>query len=215
VLLLGRKYLTRVTFSHDENAVENLATDAADDPFALRVHPRSSRRSRNHTQLFCLEYGVERVTILTARSRSRKRRDSILAPSSPTRLLACCTAHSRLGCAVTPVMCRRLVPCSRNASAYRRAPSTVSMWKKSAAMISSACAVQTLPPPRATSPRRRIDAHAVQDLPDRRGTQAMAKPNQLAMDPPMTPLRILSASRSTSALIAAAVEGHPVRRRAV
>ncbi|MFJ5991406.1 hypothetical protein [Lentzea sp. NPDC092896] len=42
---------------------------------------------------------------------------------------------------------------------------------------------QKLPPRQAASTRRRIDARAVQDLPDRRGAQAMTKPNQLAMDP--------------------------------
>jgi len=43
---------------------------------------------------------------------------------------------------VTPVMCRRLVSCSRNASACRRVPSAVSMWKKSAAMMPVAWAVR-------------------------------------------------------------------------
>lgn len=65
VRLVGREDLTRVTFSHDEDVVENLAADAADDPFAMRVHPGSSRRSRNHTQFLCLKHGVERVAILT------------------------------------------------------------------------------------------------------------------------------------------------------
>jgi hypothetical protein len=113
------------------------------------------------------------------------------APISPARFLACCTAHSLVGCTVTPVMRRRVVPCSRNASAYRRAPSTVSTWKKSVAMMPSGLRVQKLTPGRAASPRCRIDAHAVQDLADRRGAQVMTKPNQLAMDPPMSPPRIL------------------------
>jgi hypothetical protein len=96
---------------------------------------RGARRSRNHTQLLCLKHGVEGVTILSVAVTQQ--------------------------CAVT---CRRLVPCSRNASAYRR---------------------------RIASPRRRIDNRAAQDLPDRRGAQAMTKPNQLAMDPPMSPPRII------------------------
>ncbi len=40
-----------------------------------------------------------------------------------------------MGCAVTPVMCRRLVRCSRNASAYSLRPTAVSRWKNSAAMM--------------------------------------------------------------------------------
>jgi hypothetical protein len=43
--------------------------------------------------------------------------------------------HSRVGLVVTPVMCRRRVPCSRNASAYSLRPVAVSRWKKSAAMM--------------------------------------------------------------------------------
>ncbi|KJK57318.1 hypothetical protein UK12_17300 [Saccharothrix sp. ST-888] len=43
--------------------------------------------------------------------------------------------HSLVGWAVTPVMCRRRVRCSRNASAYSRLPSAVSTRRKSAAMM--------------------------------------------------------------------------------
>ena len=79
--LRHREYLTCVTFSHDEDVVENLTADASDDPFAMRVHP-------------------------------------------------------------------------------------------------------------AASPRCRIDARAVQHVPDRRGADAMIKPNQFAMNPSMSPPRI-------------------------
>ncbi len=47
-------------------------------------------------------------------------------PRSAARFLACRTVHSRVGQVVTPVLCRRLVPCSRNAGAYSRLPSAVS-----------------------------------------------------------------------------------------
>lgn len=77
-----------------------------------------------------------------SRSRSRKRSDSTRRPNSTARFLACCTVQRPVGCAVTPAMCSRRAPCSRNTSAYTRRRSTRSMWTKSQAMMPSACAVR-------------------------------------------------------------------------
>ena len=50
---------------------------------------------------------------------------------------------------------------------------------------------QELPPVLPSSPRSRVDAGAAQDQPDRRRSDPMAEPDQLAMDPPVTPAGIL------------------------
>jgi hypothetical protein len=96
-----------------------------------------------------------------AGSRSRKRRDSARVPRSAVRFRACCTAHSRVGLVVTPVMCRRRVPCSRNASAYSLWPRAVSRWKKSAAMMPWALVGEELLPGWAGASRCRGDARRV------------------------------------------------------
>lgn len=99
VRLVSRKDSTRAGFSHDEDVVENLTVDAADDPFAMRDHPGSSRRSRNHTQLLCFKYGVKALLYLPSRSRSRKRQ-RLHARSEPSARFRACTVHSRVGCAM-------------------------------------------------------------------------------------------------------------------
>lgn len=46
--LIGGKDLTRVGFSGDEDVVEDLAPDGADDAFAVGVHPGCLRRALDH-----------------------------------------------------------------------------------------------------------------------------------------------------------------------
>jgi hypothetical protein len=101
---------------------------------------------------------------LPSRSRCRNRRESMRMPRSAARFRACCTVHSRVGSAMTPVRCRRLVPCSRNASAYSLLPSAVSRWKKSAAMTPSAWAVRNS---RQVGPERRGVPDMVLEWPGR------------------------------------------------
>ncbi|MEU1599268.1 hypothetical protein ABZ468_42325 [Streptomyces sp. NPDC005708] len=61
VLLVGGQDLPGVSLVHDEDVVESLAPNAADDPLAGGVHPGSSRRVLD---LFGLEDGVEGSAVL-------------------------------------------------------------------------------------------------------------------------------------------------------
>jgi hypothetical protein len=74
---------------------------------------------------------------------------------------------------------------------------------------------QELPPALPSSPRSRVDAGPAQDQPGRRRRDPMAEPDQLAMDPPVTPAGILGAIRSTSCWTLGPVGGRPPRRGAL
>lgn len=96
-------------------------------------------------------------------------------PSRLRSVPACCAAQSRVGWAVTPVMCRCRVACCRNASAYSVLPGAVSAGMEPTAMMPSAWLVST----RATSDgaaRGRIDACGVGDPPDRGVHRAPVSP---------------------------------------
>ena len=67
-----------------------------------------------------------------------------------------------------------------------------STWKKSTASMLVAWGAQELPPCGVdVSHRRRWDAVAFEDPPDRRGADAVAEFERLALDPLVTPIRIL------------------------
>jgi hypothetical protein len=51
-------------FSQDQDVVEEFASDGADDPFAVGVHPRRLRRAFDHAHVVGLEDGVERLAVL-------------------------------------------------------------------------------------------------------------------------------------------------------
>lgn len=128
---------------------------------------------------------------LPSRSRSRKRGDSMRARSSPARFLACCTVLSRRvrGDAGDMHAPRTVFEKHPRVQTLAEHGVDVEEVRRDDALRPRG---QKLPPGRTASPQCRIDARAVQYLPDRRGAQAMTKPSQLAMDPPMSPLRILS-----------------------
>ncbi len=128
---------------------------------------------------------------VSSRSRGGNRSESVRLPGSAARFRACRTARARVGWAVTPVRCRRRVPCSRNASTYRRLPRTVSRWKKSAAMIPSAWAVRNARQP---GPERRGAGSmpgSIEDLPHRGGGDRVPGPGRFALDSSVPPPWIL------------------------
>src|SRR3954471_7779071 len=117
VPLIGGKDLPGVGLAHDQDVIEGLTPDAADDPLAVGVH-RGARGALLITSISSASKTASKALLyLSSRSRSKKRRDSMRVPRSAARCLACCTARFRVGWAVTPLMCRCRVPCSRNASA--------------------------------------------------------------------------------------------------
>ena len=113
------------------------------------------------------------------------------SPSPRARLRACCTVHSPVGLAVTPPRCIRRVPCSMNTRTYSLFSSTVSTCRKAGCEDPGCLGVQELPPGRARTARRRIDACGAQDLPDGGRRDSYAEFRQFAMDPAVSPQRIL------------------------
>lgn len=90
-----------------------------------------------------------------------------------------------------PAMCRRRVPCSRNASAYRRLPRTVSICKKPTAMMPWAWFVRNS---RQVGPARRGAGSmpaAWRIFHTGRG-DGVSESGQLALHPPLPPLCVLS-----------------------
>ena len=117
VVFVGLEDVSCVGLSRDEDVVEEFASDGADDPFAVGVHPRCPWCAFDDAEVVGLEDGVERLAVLAVAVAEQERRDSVRVLRSEARFLACWVVHACVGWAVTPVMCRRLVPCSRNASA--------------------------------------------------------------------------------------------------
>ena len=113
------------------------------------------------------------------------------SPRVRARLRACCTVQFPVGCAVTPPRCIRRLPCSMNTSTYMRFSSTVSTCRKSTARMPVAWAVRNC---RHVGPDRRGPGSmpaARQDLPHGGRRHGDAELGQLAMDPAMSPQRIL------------------------
>ena len=125
------------------------------------------------------------------RSRIRNLMSPSPSPRVRARLRACCTVHWPVGLAVTPPRCIRRVPCSMNTRTYRRFSSTVSTWKKAGGEYPGSLGVHELPPGRARAARGRIDARGAQDLPDRGLRDRHAEFRHFAVDPAVSPQRIL------------------------
>jgi hypothetical protein len=74
---------------------------------------------------------------------------------------------------------------------------------------------QELLPGRARAARRGIDPGGMQDLPDRRGSDRVAEPDEFAVHPPVPQAGLSIAMRITSLRIVAGVGGRPGLRRLV
>lgn len=177
VRLVDGEDLTCVSLSQDEDMVQNLAANAADDPFAVRVHPGSSRCSRNHAKFLCLKYGAARVAVfavaVTQQKAQRFHARSELAGQVPRLLYrpAPCRMRGDAGDVQAPGAVFEERQCVQTCAEH--GVDVEEVRRDDAFGLRG----QKLPPGRAASPRCRLDARAAQDLPDRRGAQAMTEPN--------------------------------------
>src|SRR3954452_9427199 len=64
MLFVGLQDLPCMALIHDQDVVEEFASDGADDPLAMSVHPGRSWRDPEHAQAVGAEGGVERVAVL-------------------------------------------------------------------------------------------------------------------------------------------------------
>jgi hypothetical protein len=137
-ILLGHvlaEHPGKVALAEDQGPVEQLAAEGPDDTLADGIHPRRPRQGGDGPQPFGLEHfaecsGEQRIAIV---DQEPQRAEAV--PRSMARLRACCTTHAPAGHAVTPARCTRRVPCSVNISTCNRCSSTVSITRKSQAMI--------------------------------------------------------------------------------
>jgi hypothetical protein len=65
VVFVGVEDLSCAGFAQDQDVVEGFASEGADDPFALGVHPGCLWRAGDDAQVVGLEDGVERLAVLT------------------------------------------------------------------------------------------------------------------------------------------------------
>lgn len=64
VVFVGCEDLSCVAFVHDQDVVEEFASECADDAFAVGVHPGRLRCALDHAQVVGLEDGIERLAVL-------------------------------------------------------------------------------------------------------------------------------------------------------
>ena len=113
------------------------------------------------------------------------------SPKLTARLRACGTVHSPAGFAVTPPRCIRRVPCSINTRACSSPEKHGVHVQEIRCDDPGGLGVQELPPARARAARCRIDARSMQDLPHCGRRDCHAGLHELAVDPAVSPQRIL------------------------
>ena len=64
VVFVGLEDLSCVALAQDQDVVGDFASNGADDPLAVGVHPGRLRRALDHAQVVGLEDGVERLAVL-------------------------------------------------------------------------------------------------------------------------------------------------------
>ncbi|MGW4079648.1 hypothetical protein ACWELB_40300 [Streptomyces asiaticus] len=176
---------------HDQDVVEGFASDAADDAFAVRVHPGSLWRTFEDLHVLGLEDRVERLAVLAI----------AVAQQGVQGIDACAQANREIPCLLPcPVLCRAggdpgdvqspgavLEEHQRVQSLAERGVDMEEVCRDDALGLRG----QELAPGGSCAARCRIDARGMQDLPDRRRSHPMPEPGQLPLDPPVAPPRIL------------------------
>ena len=133
------------------------------------------------------------------------------SPRVRAKLRACCTVQSPVGFAVTPPRCIRRLPCSMNTRTYIRSAARCPRAGINREDPGS-LGMQELPPRRAGPARRRTDARSTQDLPHGRRRNCHAELHELAVNPPLSPQRILP-RQATSRAMPGLAGGRPGLRR--
>src|SRR5918995_208705 len=128
---------------------------------------------------------------LLSRSRIRMRGRCCWSATVMIRLRACCATQAPFGLAVTLARWTRRRLSSMKKSTCRRRSQSVSTVKKSHSTIPGRLLAQEFPPAHARAPRCGLDAVAVEQVPDAARRQRDPEPAQLAMDPFVSPARVL------------------------
>src|SRR6266511_525116 len=137
---VGRQDLFEVAAVDDQQPVEALGTDNADETLRDRVRLRRLRRRLDDLDAFAGEDGVEvacELPVAVTDQEAKRRRTLLQRPRELARLLGDPGA-GRIGRAAGHVA--RRLPSSMKKSTYNRCSETVSTVKKSTASMLAACA---------------------------------------------------------------------------
>jgi hypothetical protein len=132
------EHTLEVTLVEDQEPVDALRADGADELLSDRIRRRSADRRPDDLYAFALEHGVEVTRERAVAVADGAGVDRSLGVQANCR--ACWMTHSPLGFAVQPARCTRRLPSSMKKSTYSRCSRTVSTVKKSTASMLCACA---------------------------------------------------------------------------
>ena len=176
--------------TENQHTVWEFPAQSTDQALADRVDPRRLDRGAQDPRTGGLEDGVDEAVKFEPRSRIRNLMASNRSSRVSARLRACCTVHSPVGWEVTPPRCVRRVPCSINTRTYGLFSSTVST-------CGSRPRGSRRPGLPGTASRSGLTREApdrcprMQDLPHRGRRHGEAELRQLALNPAVSPQRIL------------------------
>jgi hypothetical protein len=177
-----------MAFAGDQDVVEDFASEGADDPFAVVVHPRCLWRALDHVEIVGVEDGVERLAVLAVAVAEQEAQG--LHPVS------------EVGGEVSGLLCRPLpgrvggdagdVQASGAVFKERQGVETCAEHGVEVEEVRCDDALglggEEVPLGGATAAGCRVDAGVVQDSPDRRVGDVVAESGQLALDPPNDPV---------------------------
>src|SRR6266511_2751485 len=185
------EHVVEVAAAEDQQSVEALAADAADPAFGVRSRLGRPHRRLNHTDALGAEDLVEITSELAvAVTNEKPRLDAVVAKlhEQVARLLGH-PAAVRIGRDPGEVDAPgRKLDEEQHVEALQEERVD---GKEVALQDARRLLAKELRPARLQPPRRRLDPRLLQNRPDRARRQLDPEPNQLALDPPVTPARIL------------------------
>ncbi|WNV92199.1 hypothetical protein [Umezawaea sp. Da 62-37] len=158
-----------MTLIHDQDVVEEFASDGADDPFAVGVHPGRPWRAPEHAQAVGAEDGVERVAVLAVAVAEKEsaRLRSVFEVGGEVSGLLRCSCLGRVGGGAGDVQAPGVVfeEGQRVEACAEHGVEVEEVRRDDALGLGG----EEFPPGQAGAAWCRVDARVVQDLPDRRG----------------------------------------------
>jgi hypothetical protein len=123
----------------DEDAVEELASDAADEAFGDRVGPRCPHWCLDDADVDGGEHGVDGGGELGVAVSDEEPEAPAGVVEVPEQVAGCWVSQAPVGWVVTPGMGTRRVVCSMTKETYSRGRVMVSRWNRSQATMPCAC----------------------------------------------------------------------------
>jgi hypothetical protein len=204
-----------VALIHDQDVIEEFASDGADDSFAVGVHPGRPWRAGDGAQFVGLEHGVERVAVLGVAVAEQESQglDAGAEVCGEGSSLLRCPCLGRMGGDAGDVQAPGAVfeegQCVE--ACAERGVEVEEVRRDDALGLGG----EEFPPGEAGAAWCRVDARVVQDLPDRRRSDPVAKSYQFTVDAAVSLPGVLSGESYYERRVAARIGGRPMRRCAV